>query len=493
MARVLLTTEPIDGARIAGLQVRVLEMARALARAGHDVVTAMPDEAGAVGPVDVWITHPRLVAALDGIVAARARVVDGYESPFGSFLAHATALLPRIGERAARDYRATMTAMLAAVASADRVLCANETQRVSYLTILSMLGRIGPHAPETDVVLCVSSGASPDPPARPRDDTPHAPVVLWCGGCYPWFDVETYLAALPAIAAAVPDVRFRFAGLDGVAVDRELPLAGRIRAVVAASSDLAARSEMVPWLPYAERGRLYAEADVGVCTYGDHLETRLSMRTRVIDMVWGGLPLVVSAGDEMSRVVETEGLGRAVPPGDPGALADAVTALVRAPDARRDASARARALATSRLSWDHQVEPLARYCDAVAAGAVAGPRRRRSARRLNDGRSAVADALHQLARGNAWAARAPASGRSRGCGHLIRGSAHRVDAACSRLEHVRLCDEPAPRSSRRHRPAVRDSGIRRRARPRDPLTRRASSLPPLRAEGRSAVADRGLP
>jgi glycosyltransferase involved in cell wall biosynthesis len=409
MARVLLTTdEPVgaDGARIAGLQVRVLEMSRALVRAGHDVVVATVEEAGAVGPVDVWITHPRLVTTLAPVVDARARVVDGYESPFGSFLAHATALLPRIGERAARDYRATMTAMLAAIASADRVLCANETQRVSYLTMLSMLGRIGPHAPSTDVVVCASSGASPDPPARPRDDVPHEPIVLWCGGCYPWFDVETYLAALPAIAAAVPSVRFRFAGLDGVAVDRELPLASRIRTVVAGSPELAARSEMVPWLPYAERGALYAAADVGVCTYGDHLETRLSMRTRVIDMVWGGLPLVVSAGDEMGRVVDAEGLGRVVPAGDPRALADAVVGLLLAPDARQAASARARALALGALSWDRQVEPLSRYCDEVAAG-VAAPRAplADAIAVLNDGQSVeLADALHRIAEraGNAW-------------------------------------------------------------------------------------------
>jgi glycosyltransferase involved in cell wall biosynthesis len=422
VARVLLTSdEPLHTPRIAGLAVRVLEMSQALARAGHDVLVASPDEAADVGPVDVWISHPRLVADLEGRVVARARVVDGYESPFGSFLAHAAALVPRIGERAARDYRIAMVRQLTAVASADRVLCANETQRISYLTILSMLGRIGPHAPDTDLVLRVSSGASPDPPARPRDDGSHAPVVLWCGGCYPWFDVETYLAALPAIVAAVPDVRLRFAGIDGVAADRELPLAARIRAVVTASPELAPRSRFVPWRPYAERGGLYAEADVGVCTYGDHLETRLSMRTRVIDMIWGGLPLVVSAGDEMSRVVEAHGLGRVVPPGDPGALGQAVAALLADPSARRVATARARALAVGDLSWDRQVAPLARFCADVAAGRVtprpAAPLEHAIAG-LNDGRGReLADALRHIAwrAGNAWRL-----ARSEGVGPLIR-------------------------------------------------------------------------
>jgi glycosyltransferase involved in cell wall biosynthesis len=420
MARVLLTCDqPLGDGRIAGLQVRVLEMSAALRRAGHAVVVAAPAEVAGVGPVDVWITPPRLVAALADRVRARARAVDGYESPFGSFLAQAVALLPRIGDRAARDYRAAAVAMLAAIASADRVLCANESQRVSYLTILSMLGRLGPHAPDPGVVLCVSSGASPDPPARPRDDAPHAPVVLWCGGCYPWFDVETYLAALPAIAAAHPDARFRFAGIDGVGAPDALPLARRIREAVATPA-LAGRAELVPWTPYAERGALYAAADVGVCTYGDHLETRLAMRTRVIDMVWGGLPLVVSTGDEMSRVVERHALGRTVPPGDPAALAAAVGALLADGAARRAATVRARALATGELSWDHQAAPLARWCDAVAAGvAEPAPRPRDDALvQLNDGPAReLADAFHHLAwrAGNAWRL-----GRRDGVGSVLR-------------------------------------------------------------------------
>jgi glycosyltransferase involved in cell wall biosynthesis len=443
VARVAFTLdEPLarpDG-RMAGLQVRVLEMASALARAGHDVVVAAPppvpadvrfrvvtpDALVAAGPFDVWITHPRMVAAHARRISARALVVDGYESPFGSFLSQATALLPRLGARVARDYRATAAQFLAAFARADRVLCANESQRISYLTILSMLGRIGPRSPETDVVLCVSSGASAAPPERPRDAVAHDPVLLWCGGCYPWFDVETYLQALPAIVAAVPQVRLRFAGIDGVGGD-ELPLARRIRDVVAGSPELRARAEFMDWRPYAERGALYAGADVGVCTYGDHLETRLSMRTRTIDMIWGGLPLVVSAGDELSRTVESHALGRVVPPGDPAALATAVSEILGDAPGRRRATANARALAAGALGWDRQVEPLAAFCVAVEAGRIA-PRPTLPAAetivRLNDGlRRRAADAVRRLAwrLRNAWR-----RARTEGVGPMLRPMLRKV-------------------------------------------------------------------
>src|SRR5262249_39028496 len=161
------------------------------ARAGHDVLVATPgdgpgdapfrsvalDAVAALERVDVCVAPPRMVADLRADPGAL--VVDGYESPFGSFLAHAAALLPRVGARAVHDYRATMTRHLAAYAGADRVLCANESQRVSFLTILSMLGSIGPRTPATDVVLCVRSGASAAPPGRPRDATAHEPVLLW--------------------------------------------------------------------------------------------------------------------------------------------------------------------------------------------------------------------------------------------------------------------------------------------------------------------------
>lgn len=401
MARVLFTLdEPMfraDG-RMAGLAVRTYEMARALARRGHEVLVAQPSphpssdgdlgfrqirladlESG--GPYDVWICHPLLVRGCHRRLPRTPLVVDGYESPFGSFLAHASALvqgalaraLPTVGDRARYWYRRTIVQFLDSLCRADHVLCANESQRISYLTLLCALGRIGPDAPGTEIVLTVPSGAPPELPTcsrvlpSPLERRGAEPVVLWPGGCYPWFDVATYLEAMPQIVRRLPDVRFVFAGTGGVdgrsARVPALALARTMRERVRELSVLDGRSTFVDWLPYADRGGLYAACDVGVCTYRDHLETTLSMRTRIIDMVWGGLPVVASAGDHMSRILETHGIGLTVAPGDPARLADAVVTLLSDPRRRHAMSRAARALAGADLSWDRQVEPLARYCE----------------------------------------------------------------------------------------------------------------------------------
>ncbi|NJP07416.1 MAG: glycosyltransferase family 4 protein, partial [Chloroflexaceae bacterium] len=50
------------------------------------------------------------------------------------------------------------------------------------------------------------------------------------------------------------------------------------------------------WVPYTERGRYLLEADIGISTHLEHIETRFAFRTRVLDYIWAGLPMVVSDG-----------------------------------------------------------------------------------------------------------------------------------------------------------------------------------------------------
>src|SRR5664280_3299763 len=46
--------------------------------------------------------------------------------------------------------------------------------------------------------------------------------------------------------------------------------------------------------PYTERSDHLLDADVGVSTHFDHVETEFSFRTRILDYLWTGLPIVAT-------------------------------------------------------------------------------------------------------------------------------------------------------------------------------------------------------
>ena len=112
------------------------------------------------------------------------------------------------------------------------------------------------------------------------------------------------------------------------------------------------------WVPYEERGAWLLEADLGVSAHPAHLETRFAYRTRIADYLWGGLPVVTSAGDVLGDWVESAGLGRAVTPGDDEAFAAACARPARRSGARtRQGPPRGRG-----LRWDRVVAPLLDFC-----------------------------------------------------------------------------------------------------------------------------------
>ena len=82
------------------------------------------------------------------------------------------------------------------------------------------------------------------------------------------------------------------------------------------------------WVPYEERGAWLLQADCAVAAHRDHLETRFSHRTRLLDCLWAGLPIVCTRGDELAERIAREGLGEAVPPADPAALAAALARVL---------------------------------------------------------------------------------------------------------------------------------------------------------------------
>jgi glycosyltransferase involved in cell wall biosynthesis len=127
---------------------------------------------------------------------------------------------------------------------------------------------------------------------------------------------------------------------------------------------LGGRVEFVDWAPYEKRSALYAGATFGICTYRMSLETELAWRARVVDMLWGGLPVVLSPGDELSRLVAAYEAGVVLDSHDPDHVAGVMLELLTNPRKLTTLRNNVQRLAQERLNWDDNILPLHRFCEA---------------------------------------------------------------------------------------------------------------------------------
>jgi hypothetical protein len=115
------------------------------------------------------------------------------------------------------------------------------------------------------------------------------------------------------------------------------------------------------WVDYEDRHNYLLDADLGVSTHFQHVETTFSFRTRMLDYLWAGLPVVATQGDTFSRLIEAEGLGRTVPERDVEALADALEEVLFDEEFR--ATARSNVVRVrEQFRWRNVLAPLVDFC-----------------------------------------------------------------------------------------------------------------------------------
>ena len=257
----------------------------------------------------------------------------------------------------------------------DYFICASESQRDFWLGSLMAQGRINPQTLNDDPTLrclidVVPFGLAADSPQEKKgaikgrvpgighDDR----VIYWGGGIWDWFDPLTLIRAVADIANTRGDVRLFFAGVQHPSPD--VPSMRMCQAAIELSDSLGLTGRVVffnDWVPYQERGAYLLEADLGVSLHFAHVETRFSFRTRLLDYLWAGLPMVVTQGDTISEWVQQHNLGRVVRPGDVDSVRDALLEMLDLPTFRAQAEARFAPL-RDELRWANVVEPLAGFC-----------------------------------------------------------------------------------------------------------------------------------
>jgi GT2 family glycosyltransferase/glycosyltransferase involved in cell wall biosynthesis len=258
----------------------------------------------------------------------------------------------------------------------DFFLCASEIQRHFWLGQLAAMGRLNTQTYDRDPTLrslidVASFGIPDEPPQRGgpalrgvvpgigADDK----LIIWGGGVYDWFDPLTLIEAVGRLAGDHPELRLYFMGTAHPSTDvPEMHMVTRARQL---SDSLGLTGTAVffndGWVEYNRRGDYLLEADLGVTTHAVHLETELSYRTRVLDYIWAGLPIVSTEGDTFATTITQEGLGKVVPEGDVTALAAALDECLY--DAAFVARCRENvARLQPEYAWSRTLAPLLDFC-----------------------------------------------------------------------------------------------------------------------------------
>ncbi len=355
--KVLVATDDLVGPVMAGSALRAWELGRALGRAGHEVRIAAAAGSTALsgdGPVVIgrpaWRWAEALVAAPWSLpprafFGRRLLVVDGVTPLLAELAA-----MP--DDKAIRRRRRTASARVPlAAARADAVLVAGPAQETWWRTQLTAR----PDVP----MLEVPFGIPDEDPPDERDAVPGVPadwaVVLWWGGVWPWLDLETLLAARARLGNVPVSVVVPAAPRPGSGASSLTPAE-----LLAAARRHGLRPPQVVaierWVPYAERHRVLRRASLVAVLHHAGRETELSFRTRALDAVWAGVPLVVSEGGEVALRVRAGGWGGVVPVSDPRTTAAALDVLL---GEREQLRCRAR-LAEARAAWrwSRVTEPL---------------------------------------------------------------------------------------------------------------------------------------
>jgi glycosyltransferase involved in cell wall biosynthesis len=183
---------------------------------------------------------------------------------------------------------------------------------------------------------------------RPQGRSPTRPVAVFLGSLRPWHGLETLAGAWRLLGAAGPDLL--------VVGD------GPGRSVL---EDVGAK--VTGAVPHGRVPALLARGDIGVAPY-DRDAPGYFCPLKVLEYLAAGLATVAAAIPGLDGVLRP-GCAILVPPGDPRALADAVSDLAEDAGKRERLSRNGRALVVAEHTWRQRARRILEVAGEVSAGA----------------------------------------------------------------------------------------------------------------------------
>lgn len=388
----LICPEPIRRS-IQGIGIRFVEAARELGKS-HDVCLWVPNEDI---PADRYpearpLSSPHFG---DHLKRCDAVVVHGHVSEhyfdfldrngwgpgpplvvdlYDPFLVENLQYTETLGEEIFfRDRRV----LLRQLERGDFFLASSEAQRLYYIGILTGMGRFTPafyHRDPTlrSIIAVVPFGVHPAHadswsnfkgrlkgvvPGIGGDD-----VVVFFGGVYDWYDPMLLLRALENVIAEGWHPRVIFSVNPNQETTPQKRFA-EIREFASRRGWVDRYVFFLPWFSYEERFHYLRDVDIAVCLHHPSLETDLSLRTRLLDTMNAGIPIVATEGGEGGRILGEAAAGLLVPPGDVTEVEKALRFFLESASARADFGDRGRRWVQENMSWPRSLAPLKAFCN----------------------------------------------------------------------------------------------------------------------------------
>jgi glycosyltransferase involved in cell wall biosynthesis len=370
MSRVMLVCpEPLGHGQPAGIGIRFVEIARVLRGDGHSIIVLSPDAGQIEGCEAAYINPDTLLTASE---LSDVAIVQGHVA--NAFFLQATPIptivdlydpyiienLHYYADRGPEVFQHDHFTLINSLVRGDYFLCASEAQRQFYLGLLLACGRLNPMLFETDPRLESLIGIAPfgvQPERTEKTRSLDAPAILF-GGIYDWYDPVAAIEAVAIARTSLPGATLTFTHHPNPELTPQGKLAEAMEHVKSKRHDFV---RFEPWAPYAERAEFFERFAIALLTFPRSIETDLSMRTRVYDYLWCGLPIVTSSAPGTDEILLRYGAGAVINSDAPNAFASELVSILR--DTQRYTRLANGAYDFVREhQWDRTLAPLRAFC-----------------------------------------------------------------------------------------------------------------------------------
>lgn len=234
----------------------------------------------------------------------------------------------------------------------DQFSALSQRQRYALLGQLGCAGRLNQATAEQPIAHAIPYAIYEDDlaPPPPTSDAPRkddAFTVLWCGSFNTWMDV-------PALTRGLTEALKNHHSMRLIVVGGQIPGYNELsyRQFVQGIKEAGVEGlvTLMDWQPISKLSAVYATCDVGISIDRVTYEAELGSRTRLINFLAAGVPVISTVVTELTEQLQHDGFLRHFNLNDPASLTEALLQCASNRDSIKDIAARSRAYVLERFN-----------------------------------------------------------------------------------------------------------------------------------------------